>query len=585
QLKTTKMPFFNVKGLKKTTPEFESEISAPTADALPSLKPEYTASQPVLFTELPSEPVTPPEMPQKVISGEAVKVKSAPGNYVLPPMKLLNQPVNSGSTDDHEEIEKKKQIIQMVLDNFQIDAEVVNAIVGPQVTLFEIAPAANVRINEIAKLHNNFAMELQATTLRLLLPIPGQRLVGIEVPNANPRKVFSYELMESESWHHSKMKIPLILGKNIGGETVMLDLARAPHLLIAGATGSGKSVCMNLLITSMLYKFNPDELRLIMIDPKVVEFQPYSTLPHLIVPVITEVDKVSLALRWVINEMERRYRVLAKVGVRNLDDFNNRQISKEEPLDDGGNVIPQKLPYIVVIIDELADIMLYAQKEVEKGLAAIAAKSRAVGIHSIIATQRPDTKVLTGTIKSNYPTRIAFRVPSQIDSRTILDTKGAESLLGRGDMLFKGMRSTERLQGGMIEQAEMERLVSFVSVQAEQHFDEDVLKTQEELAAESAEFDFSGDGGRSESMSLEDKQYREAVEIVLRDKRPTISYLQRTLKIGYNKAADLIDRMERQGVIGPQPSHGNREILVASSAGLNIDDDDLRDDEIDFEDA
>ena len=419
-------------------------------------------------------------------------------------------------------------------------------------------------------------MDLQAPSVRILAPIPGKNLVGIEVPNQNRTIVTVRNLMQTKPWEMAKEKIPLLLGKNISGRTIILDLARAPHLLIAGATGSGKSVCMNLLITSLLFRFRPDELKMIMVDPKVVEFQVYHELPHLIVPVITDVSKVALALRWAINEMERRYRVLAKVGVRDLSSFNNRTPSAETILDDEGQPIPDKMPYIVIIIDEIADIMLAAKTEVEQGLAKIAAKSRAVGIHTIIATQRPDVKTITGTIKANYPVRIAFQVSSYTDSRTILDGKGAETLLGQGDMLFKppGAPAIERIQGGMASDAERDRVISFVCQQAPPQFDENVFRSMEKESEDESPSQptlpgMSGDSNQNES--AEETLLRKAIEIILRDRRPTISYLQRTLGVGYNKAATLMDELERQGVVGPQIGTSPREILIVAPEDLDQD--------------
>jgi S-DNA-T family DNA segregation ATPase FtsK/SpoIIIE len=328
---------------------------------------------------------------------------------------------------------------------------------------------------------------------------------------------------------------------------------------------------MNLLITSLLFKFSPDELRLIMVDPKVVEFAAYSTLPHLVVPVINDVNQVALALRWAINEMERRYRVLAKVRVRNLEDFNKRPKSQEEILDDDGNPIPDKMPFIVVIIDELADIMSVAKKEVETCLARIAAKSRAVGIHTIIATQRPDTKVITGTIKANYPVRIAFQVVSHIDSQTILGQKGAESLLGKGDMLFMppGASSIERIQCAMASDAERNRVVEFVSAQAEQHFDETVLVDASELEGNDDDgFSGSASGaGGSNGAGDGESLIQRAIQVILESRRPTVSYLQRSLGIGYNKAASIMDELEKRGVVGPQIGTAQRQILINSANG------------------
>ncbi|MBO4344783.1 MAG: DNA translocase FtsK 4TM domain-containing protein, partial [Victivallales bacterium] len=409
-------------------------------DLTPVAAPPKQEPAPVAQKSAPTPAKEPPrEQPSK-------PQKSANG-FVYPDISLLDvYDDNARIGANAMEIERNAKLLQKTLDDFKVDARVVSQVTAPQVTQYEIMPASGVRLSSITSLESNIKMELSAKSLHILAPIPGKNMVGIQVPNESPSIVPVRNLMQDNAWKNGKEQIPLLLGKNINGKNIILDLAKAPHLLIAGTTGSGKSVCMNLLITSLLFKFSPEELRLIMVDPKVVEFAAYSTLPHLVVPVINDVNQVALALRWAINEMERRYRVLAKVRVRNLEDFNKRPKSQEEILDDDGNPIPDKMPFIVVIIDELADIMSVAKKEVETCLSRIATKSRAVGIHTIIATQRPDTKVITGTIKANYPVRIAFQVVSHIDSQTILGQKGAESLLGKGDMLFMppGASSIER---------------------------------------------------------------------------------------------------------------------------------------------
>ena len=511
----------------------------------------------------------------QITQGKKILPPSGP-EYTLPSIDLLNRSQNTDNLVHYQEIEDKKRILQATLDSFGFDADVENVIVGPQVTLFEIATAPGVNISKLGSLQNNISMNLKVkgeNGVRLLLPIPGKDLVGIEVPNQNPSVVCGYELFNDNVWKNTNMAIPLVLGKNISNKTVLLDLAKAPHLLIAGSTGSGKSVCMNLLITSLLYKFRPDELKLIMVDPKVVEFQPYSSLPHLIVPIITEVEKTHLALKWAISEMQRRYKLLEIAKVRNINEFNNRQQrSPDLPplLDPAGDPLPDKLPFVVVIIDELADVMTCAGKDVEKCLQRLTALSRAAGIHTIIATQRPDTHVLTGTIKNNYTVRIAFKVPTLVDSRTILDAKGAESLVGRGDMLYKGVSSTERIQCGFVDTPEVERIVEYVSAQAEPQFDESVV------AALEASDDDGEDGGGSqyvaagENLSKEEQLYRQAVEIVIRSRKPTISYVQRMLKVGYNKAATLIERMEDEGIVSaPMGSTQQRELLVNSLAELD----------------
>ncbi len=489
----------------------------------------------------------------------------APPRYVLPSLDLLNESRGIGTTADPKETESKKQILQDTLDSFGIDAQVGTATSGPRVTLFEVLPAPGVKVEKISQISNNIAMELRATSLRILTPIPGKKSVGIEVPNTSAAMVPLRDLLDTSDWKKTKTKMPVLLGRNIRGQIVVLDLARAPHLLIAGATGSGKSVCINLLILSLLYRFSPEELRMIMVDPKVVEFRMYEKLPHLVVPVISDVKKVPIALRWAINEMQRRYQILAKVGSRNLEGFNTRPKTAEPVLDDDGVPIPDRLPYIVIVIDELADIMMTAKADVETSLARIAQLSRAVGIHAIIATQRPSVNVITGVIKANFPTRVAFKVTSQVDSRTILDGKGAESLLGQGDMLFRppGAASMERIQGGLVEDDEIERVVQFVSGQAEQNFDDSVFR------AGGSDEEGGGMAGSAELSGEDETLIQQAIEIILRDRRPTTSYLQRSMRIGYNRAASIIDLLEQRGVIGPQIGSAPREILIAADSAAD----------------
>lgn len=494
---------------------------------------------------------------------QPVPAPPADGEYHLPPYDLLHIPAVQNCEENYAGLAERINEVQEVLDSLSIDATVVSAVVGPQVTLFQISTASGYIITRIGPMQPNIMMGLKATTIRMLLPIPGTDLIGIEVPNRKREIVCAHTLFTSEAWLRNTMQIPLLLGKNVRGQVVLMDLAEAPHLLIAGSTGSGKSVCTNLMLASMLYRFTPDELRLILVDPKVVELSLFKTLPHLIVDVITEVEKVSLALRWAVNEMERRCRLLAMVRARNLHDFNRRRIAPDEPLDDDGNPLPQKLPYIVILIDEMGDVMLHAQKEVEKLLQMIAAKSRATGMHTILATQRPDVKVITGGIKANYPVRIAFRTVSWTDSKTILDGKGAEGLLGKGDMLYRGYggSDSERVQGGWISSEEAERVVEYAARQRPQQFDESVFVQDEELLLEDDADDESEEGALLDS---NERLLRKAMGVVLVSRKPTISFVQRRLGIGYNKAANLIEQLETRGYIGPQPSSGMREILISS---------------------
>ncbi|MEA2013552.1 MAG: DNA translocase FtsK, partial [Verrucomicrobiota bacterium] len=383
--------------------------------------------------------------------------------YKLPDINLL-KPLDDRPTVSEKEISKKKKILQHTIDSFSIDAQVGYASIGPRVTLFKIKMARGVKVEDISSIANNLKMELAAESVRILAPVPGQSYVGIEVPNKKAKPIGLRKFFYSGNSDFADSAIPLVLGENISGEDIVFDLAGAPHLLVSGATGSGKSVSLNAMILSLLYKFTPEDMRLLLIDPKVVEFNVYNSLPHLIAPVVTEVKKVVSTLMWVVKEMEDRYKTLAAVGVRNLASFNTRKLPETPQFDDDGNKIPNKLPYIVVIIDELADIMLVDGKNVETLLARIAQLSRAVGIHTIVATQRPSVNVITGIIKANFPTRVAFQVTSVVDSRTILDSKGAEILLGQGDMLLKPPTASrlQRIQGAMVYDEELNKVVEHV---------------------------------------------------------------------------------------------------------------------------
>ena len=475
-------------------------------------------------------------------------------SYKLPSLQLLKASPKHGNNEvDRNEINSKKQILQATLESFHIDARVGQATCGPRVTLFEIKPSPGVKVERISSLSNNIAMNLKAESLRILTPIPGKASVGIEVPNSLSTPVPLRELLESSEWRNTHASIPIALGRNINGRAVIFDLSKAPHMLIAGATGSGKSVCMNALILSLLYRFSPDELKLVMIDPKIVEFEGYNTLPHLVTPVVTKSKKVSLALHWVVKQMEWRYQILSKAACRNIASYNARKMNGAPILDDNNNAIPAKLPYLVVIIDELADIMMIAKAEVETSLARIAQLARAVGIHTVIATQRPSVNIITGIIKANYPTRIAFQVSSVVDSRTILDSKGAEALLGQGDMLFNppGGSRLERLQGTLVSDEEIENVVSFVSEQQSPDFDEEILKMTEikddpGMRSINPELSTLPSAAENEDEAL----IQQAIAVILKDKRATTSHLQRRLRIGYNRASVIIETLEERGIVG-----------------------------------
>ena len=497
--------------------------------------------------EAPPEPTPPPTI-NDLDSSE----------YHLPDISIFktSEGPSNYSEDEIHDVAKK---IQDCIDNFNVDAEVNGAIRGPRITMHKIDVAQGVRVSIISSYERDLAMALSAESLRIIAPVPGHDYVGIEVPNIISDSVLVGDIIHGRQWSETKALLPLTLGKNIEGQDVILDLARAPHLIVAGATGSGKSVCLNTFIVSLITRFAPSELRLLLVDPKQVEMNMYNTLPHLITPVINDAPNVVLALKWLVYEMTTRYRLLSKAGVRNLEDFNNRPKDETPILDDEGNPIPQKMPFIVLIIDELADIMLTSRQDVENSLARLAQMSRAVGIHTIIATQRPSVDVLTGVIKANFPTRIAFKTSSQVDSRTILDGKGAESLLGKGDMLFKPPTASglQRIQGAMITDDEIRELVNFCAAQQDAPDSFDIIRTasQNEAAESSAEVD-TGDGD-------DESLIRAATEIIFRDQKPSISYIQRRLKIGYNKAASIMEILEKRGVVGPQVGTMKREILIS----------------------
>ena len=476
--------------------------------------------------------------------------------FQLPPLSIFES-VDEKHQANQEEIQQKREYIQDCLDSFLVDADVGDAIRGPRVTMYKVHVADGVMVNNVTKYEDEIRMRLSAETLRILAPVPGYDYIGIEVPNDVADTVRCGSILASSTWNNSRAALPLVMGRDIAGQDCIMDLAKAPHLLVAGTTGSGKSVCLNVFISSLVARFAPDELRLLLVDPKVVEMQMYGRLPHLLVPVINDVELVVLALRWLITEMERRYKILALAGngIVNIVKYNSRTLPDEPIYDEFGDPIPEKLPYIVLIIDELADIMLTNRQDVETSLARLAQKSRAVGIHTIVATQRPGVDVITGNIKANFPTRIAFKTTSQIDSRTILDTKGAESLLGRGDMIFKSNDGMDqrRIQCAMVTDQEIEHLVDFWAEQAAAPANFEIIKTAEPTEDVQVE---EGDEG--------DDLMKRAITIIIEDKRPTVSYLQRRMGIGYNKAATLIETLEKYGIISPPDSQKRRQVLYSS---------------------
>ncbi|AMC13270.1 cell division protein FtsK [Liberibacter crescens] len=497
--------------------------------------------------------------------------------FSLPSIKFLKEPKNIGSatTLSHNVLQSNARMLESVLDDFGVKGEIINVRPGPVVTLYELEPAPGIKSSRIIGLSDDIARSMSAVAARVAV-ISGRNVIGIELPNVVHETVFLKELIMSSLFQETKAKLAIALGKNIGGDPIVVDLAKMPHLLIAGTTGSGKSVAINTMILSLLYKMTPEQCRLIMIDPKMLELSVYDGIPHLLSPVVTDPKKAIVALKWIVREMEERYRKMSKIGVRNIDGFNMRVT---QALDIGENLSRtvqtgfdqnsgeaiyeteefdlQPMPYIVVVIDEMADLMMVAGKDIESAIQRLAQMARASGIHVIMATQRPSVDVITGTIKANFPTRMSFQVSSKIDSRTILGEQGAEQLLGQGDMLYMtGGGRIQRIHSPFVSDNEVEKIVSYLKTQGLPKYLDKITDDSDEK--------YSNTFGKN-SVTNSDELYNQAVAIVLRDKKASTSYIQRRLGIGYNRAASLIEKMEEEGVIGPASSTGKREILVSSN--------------------
>jgi DNA segregation ATPase FtsK/SpoIIIE, S-DNA-T family len=527
---------------------------------------------------------------RKTLKKKPIAVAATPniGNYQLPSLDFLQYPdTNVKPTESKEELMANARLMQSTLAQFDIEVALGDITKGPTITRYELHPAPGVRLEKITALNNNIAAALKAERINILAPVPGKSSVGVEVPNLVKTKVIMRDLLESEEWHKTKARIPLALGKDVYGHPIIADLADMPHLLIAGSTGSGKSVCINAIIASLLYRFSPDQLRFVMIDPKVVELQQYNALPHLVVPVVNDPKKVILALRWVVNEMEKRYQIFAKVGVRNIKSFNERPRNKplppsepelpltvnKEKVEAGSDgfaveldeeivvpreddiVIPEKLSYIVVIIDELADLMLVAPADVEMAIARITQMARAAGIHCIVATQRPSVDVITGVIKANIPARIAFQVAAKVDSRTILDAMGADKLLGKGDMLYlpPGSAKLIRAQGALITDHEIQSIVDFIAGQGKPSYEVEIHQQLSKPAS-----NFEGDDGCDEDEDL----IQQCIEVIRSEQKASVSLMQRRLRLGYTRAARIMDELENRGIVGPSKGAEPRDILI-----------------------
>jgi S-DNA-T family DNA segregation ATPase FtsK/SpoIIIE len=497
--------------------------------------------------------------------------------FQLPPLTLLSEPsrINRSAELSADALEANARLLEGVLDDFGIRGEIINVRPGPVVTLYELEPAPGIKSSRIIGLADDIARSMSAISARVAV-VPGRNAIGIELPNAKRETVYLRELLASEPFEKSKHSLNIALGKNIGGEPIFADLARMPHLLIAGTTGSGKSVGINTMILSLLYRLSPDQCKLIMIDPKMLELSVYEGIPHLLAPVVTDPKKAVVSLKWAVREMEDRYRKMSKLGVRNVDGFNQRvaQAAKKgeiltrtvqtgfnpetgEPIYEQEEMTLEPLPYIVVIIDEMADLMMVAGKDIEGAVQRLAQMARAAGIHVVMATQRPSVDVITGTIKANFPTRISFQVTSKIDSRTILGEMGAEQLLGMGDMLYMaGGGRISRLHGAFVADEEVEEIVKHLKAQGAPQYVEAVTEDVD-----------SGDGDIPGMLpeGTGDELYDKAVAIVIRDKKASTSYIQRRLQIGYNRAATLIEKMEQEGVIGAANHAGKRDILVGGA--------------------
>ncbi len=587
---------------EKAAPKEEEQPTPVEAAAVAVSEPEAKPAEPEKKNEDDEPlPVLPPIKP-RIVGGKKPKpiaVASTPiiGNYRLPPLDFLQHADTTlKPTETKEELMANAQLMRQTLAQFDIDVSVGDITKGPTITRYELHPAPGVRFERITALNNNIAAALKAERINMLAPVPGKSSVGVEVPNAIKTKVIMRDLLESEEWQKSKARIPLALGKDVYGNPIIADLAEMPHLLIAGSTGSGKSVCINSIVASLLYRFSPDQLRFVMIDPKVVELQQYNVLPHLVVPVVTDPKKVILALRWVVNEMEKRYQIFAKVGVRNIKSFNERPknapMPKSEPelplmatkekveanqdgfaveLDeeivvprDEDIVIPDKLSYIVVIIDELADLMLVAPKDVEMAIARITQMARAAGIHCIVATQRPSVDVITGVIKANIPARIAFQVAAKVDSRTILDAMGADKLLGKGDMLYlpPGSAKLIRAQGVLITDQEIGSVVDFIAQQGKPSYELEIHEKLQKATGSSFGAE-EGEGGIDEDEGI----IEQCIEVIRTEQKASVSLLQRRLRLGYTRAARIMDELENRGIVGPSKGAEPRDILIDLDGG------------------
>ena len=539
----------------------DMEITCPeeSVDLTEAVEDDGSVQQPgeEIITEQPVGKASVEQIAEKAAPEQAAP---PPPPYKLPPLHLLSKTVKTMNESLNQEISNNAKILGETLANFKVKASILNACHGPAVTRYEVKPAPGVKVSKITGLADDIALNMAATAVRIE-QIPGKAAIGIEVPNRELESVQLREVLENPAFAAAKSKLTVGLGKDIGGQAIFADLAKMPHLLVAGATGSGKSVCINTLITSVLFKAKPTEVKFILIDPKMVELSVYNDIPHLMVPVVTDAKKAASVLNWAVQEMEKRYGLIAQVGVRNMEGYN--KLFADEP--------EQQLPSIVIIIDELADLMMVAPHDVEDAICRIAQKARAAGIYLVLATQRPSVNVITGVIKANIPSRISFAVTSQIDSRTILDASGAEKLLGKGDMLFKPQEANKptRIQGAFVSDKEVEMLTEYIKSQGHK------LEANQEIIdftnkAVESENDGENDDKASSGKVKIDSLLRDAVELTMSSGSASASSFQRRYHIGYSRAGRLLDTMEQLGIVGPPQGSKPREILVTEAQAFEI---------------
>lgn len=494
-------------------------------------------AQPKIVSEAKSEPA----VKRAPASVSRVKASGEIGDYKLPPLELLDSRSRSATGEKEEVLKERALLLERTLLEFGVEASVVKINRGPVITMYELEPALGTKVNKITSLSDNISLAMRSANIRIVAPIPGKGTIGVEVPNKEQELVLLRDVLEGADYQEETSPLKLGLGKDLSGNPMVTDLARMPHLLIAGATGSGKTVCINTILCSLLFNASPDDLKLLLVDPKRVELMIFEGIPHLVCPIVTKAKKAAIVLNWVVEEMERRYKVFSQKAVRNIASYKERQNEDDE-----------NMPYIVLVVDELADLMMVGKQDVEESIMRIAQLSRAAGIHMILATQRPSVNVITGVIKANFPARISFQVTSKVDSRTVLDANGAEKLLGKGDMLLMqpGDSSLTRGQCSLVQDSEIRKLVGFIKDQGNPEYNDEILKKQESKASSGSE--------------KRDSRYQEAVKVVLETGQASVSMVQRRLRVGYTRAARMIDSMEQDGIVGPYNGSKPREIMVES---------------------